>query len=288
MKKKGSEKFGEFLFLISALMSIFLIILICVFIFKAGIGFTKEYGLIPFLRGEKWGPRNTPPSFGIRPMIIGSMIVTGLSTLMALPFGLAISIFMAYYAKRSYKVLKSMINLMAAIPSVIYGFFGMMVLAPFIASHHPGTKVFNMYVASILLAVMILPTMVNISENSLRQVPTTFYTGSLALGATKEETIRKVMIPYASSGIFSSIILAIGRSIGETMAVYMVVGNQTKIPSSIFDGVRTMTTNIVLEMGYASGMHRQALIATGMILFFFILIINVIFNLIRRKNEKKL
>lgn len=145
-----------------------------------------------------------------------------------------------------------------------------------------------MLTASILLAIMILPTMVNISENSLKQVPMTFYQGSLALGATKEETIRKVMIPYAKSGIFSSIILAIGRAIGETMAVYLVVGNQPRLTTEILKGSRTLTTNIVLEMGYASGMHRQALIATGMVLFFFILLINIVFNIIRDRNEKKL
>ena len=135
---------------------------------------------------------------------------------------------------------------------------------------------------------MILPTMVNISENSLRQVPKTFMTGSLALGATKEETIRKILVPYARSGIFSSIILAIGRAIGETMAVYLVIGNQPVMPSSILKGARTLTTNIVLEMGYASGMHRQALIATGMVLFIFILLINIVFNIIRSKTEERL
>ena len=219
-------------------------------------------------------------------MIVGSVIVTIVSTLIALPFGLAVSIFMAYYADKSYRFLKSLINLMAAIPSVVYGFFAMVVLAPFIGKVFD-TKQYNMLTASILLSIMILPTMVNISENSLRQVPKTFYTGSLALGATKEETIHKVMIPYAKSGIFSSIILAIGRAIGETMAVYLVIGNQPRMPESILKGARTLTTNIVLEMGYASGMHRESLIATGMVLFFFILLINIIFNIIRSKNQDK-
>lgn len=145
-----------------------------------------------------------------------------------------------------------------------------------------------MLTASILLSLMILPTMVNISQNSLEQVPKVYYTGSLALGATKEETIRKVMVPYAKSGIFSSIILAIGRSIGETMAVYLVIGNQPRMPGSLFDGVRTLTTNIVLEMGYAAGDHKEALIATGMVLFVFILIINIVFNFIRRRSDTRL
>ncbi|MFO3715206.1 MULTISPECIES: phosphate ABC transporter permease subunit PstC [Anaerococcus] len=284
--KNTKERFGEILFLISAAMSVILIFLIIFFIFRSGIDFVSKYGLVPFITGEKWAPTAKPASFGILPMIVGSLIVTALSTLIALPFGLAVSIFMAYYADKSYNFLKSLINLLAAIPSVVYGFFAMVVLAPRIGKIFH-TSQYNMLTASILLSIMILPTMVNISENSLRQVPKVFYTGSLALGATKEETIHHVMLPYAKSGIFSSIILAIGRAIGETMAVYLVVGNQPRMPGSVLDGARTLTTNIVLEMGYASGMHRESLIATGMVLFFFILLINIIFNIIRSKSEQK-
>lgn len=285
---KTREKISEINFLLSAVLSVFLILLIIFFIFSEGIKFVNEYGLLKFIIDKVWKPTAGNPRFGIRSMIIGSIIVTFLSTLIALPFGLAISVFMAYYAKKSYGFLKSLINFMVAIPSVVYGFFAMMVLVPLIKDLFDIKSGMNMLTASILLAVMILPTMVNISENSLRQVPKTFMTGSLALGATKEETIYKIMIPYAKSGIFSSIILAIGRAIGETMAVYLVIGNQSIMPSSIFKGVRTLTTNIVLEMGYAAGMHRQALIATGMVLFVFILIINIIFNIIRNKTEEKL
>lgn len=285
---KTRERIGEIIFLLSAAMSVFLILLIIFFIFNEGIKFVNEYGLVPFITGKVWKPTAGNPHFGIYPMIVGSIIVTILSTIIALPFGLATSVFMAYYAKKSYSPLKSLINLMAAIPSVVYGFFAMMVLVPLVKSIFDIRSGMTMLTASILLAIMILPTMVNISENSLKQVPMTFYQGSLALGATKEETIRKVMIPYAKSGIFSSIILAIGRAIGETMAVYLVVGNQPRLTTKLLEGSRTLTTNIVLEMGYASGMHRQALIATGMVLFFFILLINIIFNIIRDRNEKKL
>lgn len=285
---KTRERIGEIIFLLSAAMSVLLILLIIFFIFNEGIKFVNEYGLVPFITGKVWKPTAGNPHFGIFPMIVGSIIVTVLSTIIALPFGLATSVFMAYYAKKSYSPLKSLINLMAAIPSVIYGFFAMMVLVPLVKSIFDIRSGMTMLTASILLAIMILPTMVNISENSLKQVPMTFYQGSLALGATKEETIRKVMIPYAKSGIFSSIILAIGRAIGETMAVYLVVGNQPRLTTEILKGSRTLTTNIVLEMGYASGMHRQALIATGMVLFFFILLINIVFNIIRDRNEKKL
>jgi phosphate transport system permease protein len=280
--KSSKEKFGEFIFLISAIISVFLIVLICFFIFRSGLKFVKGYGLGKFLTGEKWAPTAGDPKFGIKPMIVGSILVTLISTIIALPFGLAVSIYMAYYAKKSYGPLKALINLLAAIPSIIYGFFAMMVLVPLISQTFK-VRGMNMITASILLSLMILPTMINISQNSLEQVPEVFYTGSLALGATKEETIRKVMIPYAKSGIFSSIILAIGRSIGETMAVYMVVGNQPRMPKSLFSGVRTLTTNIVLEMGYASGTHKEALIATGMVLFVFVLIINIVFNIIRNR-----
>lgn len=283
---KIREKVGEIIFLLSAVMSVFLILLIIFFIFSEGLKFVNEYGLLKFVTGKVWKPTAGNQRYGIYPMIIGSLIVTSLSTLIALPFGLAISIFMAYYAKKSYGVLKALMNLMAAIPSVVYGFFAMMVLVPLIKDIFNAKSGMNMLSASILLAFMILPTMVNISENSLRQVPKTFMTGSLALGATKEETIRKILVPYARSGIFSSIILAIGRAIGETMAVYLVIGNQPVMPSSILKGARTLTTNIVLEMGYASGLHRQSLIATGMVLFVFILIINIIFNIIRNKTEE--
>lgn len=284
---KTRERIGEIIFLLSAVLSVLLIFLIIFFIFSEGINFVRDYGLFPFLTGTKWKPTASNPYFGIFPMIIASIIVTFLSILIALPFGLGTSIFMAYYAKKSYSPLKALINLMAAIPSVVYGFFAMMVLVPIIKSLFGLRSGMTMLTASILLAIMILPTMVNISENSLRKVPITFYQGSLSLGASKEETIQKVMLPYAKSGIFSSIILAIGRAIGETMAVYLVVGNQPRLPGSILTGARTLTTNIVLEMGYAQGLHRQALIATAMVLFFFILLINIIFNIIRYKNEKK-
>lgn len=285
--KSFKEKFGEIVFLISAIMSILLIILITFFIFRSGIDFVNKYGLIKFITGNKWAPTAKPAFFGIGPMIIGSIIVTLLSAIIAIPFGLAVSIFMAYYSKKYYNFLNGLINLMAAIPSIIYGFFAMMVLVPFVSKTFK-TGGMNMLTASILLAIMILPTMVNISKNSLEQVPEVFYTGSLALGATKEETIRKVMVPYAKSGIYSSIILAIGRSIGETMAVYLVIGNQPRMPGGLLDGVRTLTTNIVLEMGYASGLHRESLIATGMVLFVFILLINIVFNFIRNKDQARM
>lgn len=286
MEKDIKGRIFEIIFLIATLLSISFIALICIFIFKAGISFVSKYGLWEFISGSKWKPTAVPPSYGILPMIVGSIVVTLLSLVFSVPFALAISVFMAFYAKKTYKPLSSLIKLMAAVPSVVYGFFALMVIVPIIASitNRGGM---NILTASILLAIMITPTIVEISETALRNVPKFYYNGSIALGATKEETIFKIMIPAAKNAIFSSIILAMGRSIGETMAVYLVIGNQPRMPGSIFDGVRTMTTNIVLEMGYASGDHRQALIATGMVLFVFILIINLIFNIIRLRNEKQ-
>lgn len=285
MEKDTKGKVFQILFLIAALLSISFIILICVFIFKAGIGFLNKYGLLDFITGVEWRPTGTPAKFGILPMIVGSIEVTLLSLVFSIPFALAISVYMAFYAKRSYKYLSPLIKLMAAVPSVVYGFFALMLLVPLIAKLS-GKNGMNILTASILLAIIIIPTIVEISETALKNVPRYYYDGSIALGATKEETIFKVMIPAAKNAIYSSIVLAMGRSIGETMAVYLVIGNQARMPGSILDGVRTMTTNIVLEMGYASGMHREALIATGMVLFVFILIINLIFNIVRSKNEK--
>lgn len=286
MEKDTKGRIFEIIFLIATLLSISFIALICIFIFKAGISFVSTYGLWDFISGSKWKPTAAPPSYGILPMIVGSIIVTILSLVFSIPFALAISVFMAFYAKKTYKPLSSLIKLMAAVPSVVYGFFALMVIVPIVASitNRGGM---NILTASILLAIMITPTIVEISETALRNVPKFYYDGSIALGATKEETIFKIMIPAAKNAIFSSIILAMGRSIGETMAVYLVIGNQPRMPDSILDGVRTMTTNIVLEMGYASGEHRQALIATGMVLFVFILIINLIFNIVRIRNEKQ-
>ena len=192
--EKIREKIGEIIFLLSAVMSVFLILLIIFFIFSEGMKFVSEYGLLKFITGSTWKPTAGNPRFGIKPMIVGSLIVTLVSTLIAVPFGLAISIFMAYYSKKSYGPLKSLINLMAAIPSVVYGFFAMMVLVPIVKDIFGVKSGMNMLTASLLLAIMVLPTMVNISENSLRQVPKTFMTGSLALGASKEETLSLIHI----------------------------------------------------------------------------------------------
>ncbi|MCI5840084.1 MAG: phosphate ABC transporter permease subunit PstC [Peptoniphilaceae bacterium] len=286
--KNTKDKIFNVIFLISAILSISLIFIICFFIFKTGISFVNKYGLIKFITGTDWSPSNSPQSFGILPMIVGSIIVTVLSILFSFPFGICLAVYIAYYAGKKEKILTDIVNLMAGIPSVVYGFFAMMVIVPIISKIPSADSGMNILSASILLSIMILPTIVDISSSSLKALPQYFYTASLALGATKEETIFKIMLPAAKAGIFSAVILGLGRSIGETMAVYLVIGNQARMPSSILDGVRTMTTNIVLEMGYATGIHREALIATGMVLFVFILIINILFNIIRNKSEEKM
>lgn len=271
-------------FLISALISVMAIILIGIFVFGGGIPFIAEYGLSNFLLGEKWTPSNTPAAFGILPMIIGSVTVTLGAIVIGVPVGVLTAVFMAEFCPtKLYKVLKPAVNLMAAIPSIVYGFFALQLIVPFMRRLFGGTGM-NMLTVILLLGIMILPTIIGMSESAIRAVPKSYYSGSLALGASHERSIMKVSLPAAKSGVLSSVILGIGRAIGETMAVVLVAGNQPRIPDSLTQGVRTLTTNIVLEMSYATGQHREALIATAVVLFGFILVINGIFLLIKRKE----
>lgn len=261
------------LFFASATIAIIVILLICFFIFSNGIPFIVKNGIGHFLINSDWSPSNRPASFGILPMIIGSVFITIGSIVLGVPTGIFTSVFMVYYCpKILYPFLKSAINLMAAIPSIVYGFFGLQLLVPWIRTW--GGNGMGVLTASILLGIMILPTVISLSESAIRTVPKTYYSGSLALGASHERSVFRVVLPAAKSGILSAIILGIGRAIGETMAVILVAGNQPVIPTGLFSGTRTMTTNIVLEMAYATGQHRQALIATSAVLFVFILVIN--------------
>lgn len=287
MKTKKLDNFMQGVFLISALLSVLAIILISVFVFAGGVPFIAEYGVENFLLGEKWTPSNSPASFGILPMIIGSVSVTLGSIMIGVPIGVLTAVFMAEFCPpRLYKILKPSVNLMAAIPSIVYGFFALQLIVPFMRRFFGGTGM-NMLTVMLLLAIMILPTIIGMSEAAIRAVPRSYYSGSLALGATHERTVMKVSLPAAKSGILSSIVLGIGRAIGETMAVVLVAGNQPRIPDSLTQGVRTLTTNIVLEMSYATGQHREALIATAVVLFGFILLINGLFMLIKRKEATK-
>jgi len=272
-------------FLISAIMSIIAIIFICIFIFAGGIPFIQEYGLKNFLLGTEWKPSNTPASFGILPMILGSFYVTLGAIIIGVPIGVLTAIYLAKFCnKKLYKVLKPGINLMAGIPSIVYGFFALIVIVPIIRDIFGGTGM-NILTASILLGIMILPTIISMSEAALRAVPDSYYEGSIALGASHEKAIMSVVVPAARSGILSSIILGIGRAIGETMAVILVAGNQVRIPQGLTKGVRTLTTNIVIEMAYAADQHREALIATAAVLFVFILIINGSFLIVKRRSR---
>ena len=284
--RKFMEKGMHVVFFIAAIASIIAVFLICLFLFVNGIPAMGEIGFFDFLLGTKWAPSNNPPSFGIFPMILGSIYVTAGAIIIGVPIGILTSVFMAKYCpKKIYKVLKPATELLAGIPSVVYGFFGLVVIVPIIRSLAGGTGS-SILAASILLGIMILPTIIGVSESAIRSVPESYYEGSLALGATHERTIFRVMLPAAKSGIMAGIVLGIGRAIGETMAVIMVAGNQARMPAGLLKGVRTLTANIVIEMGYAADLHREALIATGVVLFVFILIINVAFSLLKRKESK--
>ena len=278
MKKEGVFKF---LFAAAALFSVLAVVVISLFLFASAFPTIKEIGPINFLFGKIWKPSND--IYGIFPMIVGSVYVTGISILIGVPLGLFTALYMTYFApKKLYRVMKPAVELLAGIPSIVYGFFGLMVLVPLFRSIFGSGK--SILTASVLLSFMILPTIITVSESSLRALDNSLLEGALALGDTKEKAVFRVMVPAASSGILSSVILGVGRSIGETMAVVMVAGNQPRIPGGVLDGVRTMTANIVLEMGYATDLHRGGLIATGAVLFVFVLILNLSFSLIRRKK----
>ncbi len=273
----------KIVFLVCACISIAAVITICVFMFANGVPAIKEIGITKFLFGTQW--RVSQNLFGIWPMIVGSIYVTAGAMIIGVPIGILTAVFLAKYCpKKLYKFIKPIINLMAGIPSIIYGFFGLVVIIPIIQEIF-GTAGDGILAASILLGMMILPTIINTAESSIVAVPEAYYEGALALGATKERSIFKTVIPAAKSGVMSGIILGMGRAIGETMAVVMVAGNQAIIPDSITSGVRTLTANIVLEMAYATGLHRRALIATAVVLFVFVLIINVCFSIINRRSE---
>ena len=274
----------KILFLLCACISILAVAVICIFIFANGVPAIGKIGFTDFIFGTHWRPNSG--EFGIFPMIVASIYVTAGAIVIGVPIGILTAVFLACYCpKKIYKVIKPLINLLASIPSVVYGFFCLVVVVPIIQelTHTSGKGILT---ASILLGIMILPTIINTTESSIRAVPNMYFEGSLALGATKERSIFKTVIPAAKSGIMSGVILSIGRAIGETMAVVMVAGNQAIMPKSITSGVRTLTSNIVMEMAYAEGLHREALIATAVVLFVFILIINICFSIVIRKNDK--
>lgn len=282
---KFKEKFMHGVFLFCACVSILAVLLICVFLFANGIPAMKEIGLFDFLMGRQWKPNNN--IYGILPMILGSIYVTAGAIVIGVPIGILVAVFMTRFCpKWLYKILKPAVDLLAGIPSVVYGFFGLMVIVPLIRDLFGGSGT-SMLAASIVLGIMILPTIISVSESAIRAVPESYYEGSLALGASHERSVFRVVLQAAASGVMAGVILGVGRAIGETMAVIMVAGNQAALPRGLFSGVRTMTANIVLEMGYAADLHREALIATAVVLFVFILIINVSFSVLKRRSENK-
>ncbi len=277
------ESAMRWVFLASAFVCVAAVLLICVYLFMTGIPFFKEVNVFSFLSGTTWKPMQD--IFGILPMIVGSIYVTAGAILLGGPVGILGGIYMARFCtKPIMRILQPMIALMAGIPSVVYGFFGIRTLVPFVRNLFGGTG-FSILSASILLAMMILPTIIQLTYSSIKAVPESYFEGSLALGATEERSVFRAVVPAAKSGIMAALVLGIGRAIGETMAVVMVAGNQARMPKGILKGIRTLTTNIVTEMGYAADLHREALIATGVVLFVFILLINLLFSLLNRRVE---
>ena len=286
--KNLRETLMHIVFFVCALTSIAAVVLICLFLFANGIPAMKEIGLLNFLTGAKWKPGND--IYGILPMILGSIYITAGAVAIGVPVGLLTAIFMAFYCpKRLYGLLKPCTELLAGIPSIVYGFFGMVVIVPCIrtvaALFDVDISGSSILAASVLLGIMILPTVIGVSEAALRAVPSAYYEGAVAMGARHERAIFTVMLPAAKSGVLAGVVLGIGRAIGETMAVIMVAGNQPRLTGNMLKGIRTMTANIVIEMGYATGLHREALIATGVVLFVFILIINLTFSILKRRKQ---
>ena len=271
------------IFTIAALVSILAVILICVFLFANGIPGMIKIGISEFLSGQKWKPGNE--IFGILPFILGSVYVTAGALVVGVPAGLLTAIFMSKFASRKMvKIMRPAVSLLAGIPSVVYGFFGLVVLVPLVRDWFGGTGS-SLLTACVLLGMMILPTIITVSESALNAVPHNYYEGALALGATHERSVFHVVLPAAKSGVTAGIVLGIGRAIGEATAVMMVAGNRTTMPKGLLKGVRTLTSNIVMEMGYAVDLHREALIATAVVLFVFILIINILTSVLKGRKS---
>lgn len=286
--QKVKEKGMEFVFMLCACVSILAVALICIFLFANGVPAMAKIGFGKFLLGRTWQAGNG--LFGIFPMIIGSIYVTAGAIIVGVPIGILAAVFFARFCpKPLYRIMKPGVELLAGIPSVVYGFFGLMIIVPWVRDTfrpYYGGNGLSLFSAALLLGIMILPTIISISESAIRSVPDKYYQGALALGATHERSVFRTVVPAAKSGIMAGIVLGIGRAFGETMAVIMIAGNQAWIPDNMFQGIRTLTANIVMEMGYAQDLHREALIATGVVLFVFILIINTLFSILKRREAK--
>ena len=277
------------LFLFSAVFSVLALATITVFLLASGVPFIAKTGFFDFVFGMKWAPIADNASYGILPMIVTTLYVTALSVVIGVGLGLLCAIALYKFCPKSFVApIRQMINLLAGIPSVIYGLFGMTVIVPFVRDYiSPSGVGYGIFSASLVLGIMILPTIVSVSLDSLNSVPKSYYEGALALGATKEQATFKILVPAAKSGILAGVVLAIGRAIGETMAVIMVIGGSPEMPNSIFQSVRTLTANIAMGALELSGDALSALIATGVILFVFTLILNISFSLLKREKKEK-
>ncbi len=281
------ESLTEKIFLISASVAVISLLLIIGFVFYKGLRpfIVEGYSFWDFIFGTKWIP--SANKYGILPMIVASLGATVGALLIGVPVGILTSIFIAEIApKKIAKIMSGAVELLAGIPSVLYGVFGLAIIVPTIQDVFNLPKGQSLLAVIIVLAIMMLPTVITVSETAIRAVPNAYKEGSLALGASKTETIFKVIVPAAKSGIMTGVVLGIGRAIGETMAVILVAGNTPVIPSSIMDSVRPLTTNIALEMGYAFGTHQEMLFATGVVLFTFILILNLVLSKLSNKGGK--
>jgi phosphate transport system permease protein len=289
MSRRLKETIIKGIFAALAFVSVLTLVLIVLFLFREGIPIFKEVSVTNFIFGKEWYPTYDPPSYGIWPLIIGSIAVTIFSCLIAVPLGILSAVYISEIAPPAIKdVAKSVIELLAGIPSVVLGFFGMVVVAPFLQETFDLPTGLNIVNASVILAIMAIPTISSISEDAIYSVPQEFKDASYALGATKYETIVKVILPAALSGISTAVILGMARAIGETMVVLMAAGGAAAIPESIFDSVRPMTASIAAEMGEApyGGGHYNALFATGIVLFFLTLIFNLIADYITQKFKE--
>ncbi len=283
--KWNSETFVRRFLTVIAFSAIAGLLLIALFILKEGLPFILKVGPRAFLLNSQWDPANG--HYGIYPMIVASIWITLGAMLVGAPLGVAGAIFLTEFVpQRAMRIIKPTLELLAGIPSVVFGFIGVMVLAPFIRTTLGGPGL-SLLAGALILGIMILPTVISISTDAITAVPASYREGALALGATRWQSVHMVILKAARSGILASIILAMGRAVGETMAVIMVAGNAVKIPHSPLDSVRTLTANIALEMGYATGLHRQALFATGVVLFIFIMVLNSIAGAVLRKKVRK-
>ncbi|MDA3966943.1 phosphate ABC transporter permease subunit PstC [Helicobacter sp. WB40] len=278
------EIFFKGIFAFCAIVSTLALAMICIFLFANAIPTLFSIGVLEFIFGFDWYPLDE--IFGIFPMIIGSIYVTALAIFIGVPLGVLSAVYLSQFCPKSLsKFIIPTVELLGAIPSVVYGFFGLVVIVPFLADVFSGVSGKSILAASLVLSIMILPTIILVSKAAIDSVPKSYCEGALALGATKERSVFFVTLKAAKSGILSSVILGVGRAIGEAMAVIMVAGNQVQLPHSVLDGVRTLTTNIVLEMGYATDLHKEVLIVNAVTLFVFILLINAGFGLLSKDRR---